>query len=102
MLDVIGLVTYRLKFPSMVSRAHNLFQVSKLKLFHCSEGTTGPIPVFIDADGAVGHEVEYILDKTRQNRSIYFLFQFTGDSESEVEWIPDAHLGHCKDVINEF
>ena len=98
----MGLVTYQIKLPGTMKRAHNTFHVSKLKAFHRSPDETGPLSVVIDADGNVEQKVFAILAKKRERRKIHYLVQFDGESPSEAIWLPKSELKHCMDLIKDF
>ena len=64
----MGPVTYRIEKPPSMKRAHNLFHVSKLKLYKEPLGRKGPFSVVIDADATMEQEVKAILKKKREKR----------------------------------
>lgn len=101
-LEVLGLVTYRIELPPSMKKAHNVFHVSKLKKFIRDENDKSSLSVVIDAEGNVEQEVIAILDKKKVKRRVYYLVQFEGDSLEEAIWMPVSEFKHCQELIQRF
>lgn len=87
---------------SSKKRAHNVFHVSKLKLYKDLPGRKGPWSVVIDADANVEQEVRAILKKKREKGKIYYIVHFMNAPESKAIWLPKTRIRNCSKYIDEF
>lgn len=101
-LEVTGPVTSKIELPQVMKKAHKVFHLSRWKLFHRRKGDEGSIPVVIDTEGNVEQEFIAILDKKKENRSVFYLVQFEGDSVEDAVWMKATHLDKCKEFIKKF
>lgn len=101
-LKVMGPVTYKIELPPSMSKAHNVFHVSKLKKFVRGPADQGSLSVVIDPEGNVEQEVIAILNKKRVKRRIFYLVQFEGDEVEDSIWMPSSDLRNCRELIKKF
>lgn len=85
-----------------MKKVHNVFLVSRLKRFHRLEGEKGSFSVVIDTEGNIEQEVITILNKKKENRRVFYLVQFEGDSVEDTVWIKKTDLDNCKGCIRKF
>lgn len=85
-----------------MKKAHNVFHVSKLKTYKEPLGRKRTLSVVFDADGTMEEEVKAILRKKREQRKLFYLVQFMGESESKAIWLHKSRLKHCQDLVQEF
>lgn len=110
-IRVVSRVAYELKLPSSM-RIHNVFHVSKFKLFKPSDGLRGhdeqvdrrPPPEIIDGEEA--WEVEGILNHRyrRYGRGgrLEYLVKWVGFPNHESSWIPASNMAYAQDLIDEY
>lgn len=100
---VMGPVTYQIELPPKMWRVPKFFHVSKLKAFYRSNSRSNPLPITIDADGEIGHEVERILDKKKGKSDIVLSCSIRwGEPECEATWIRNSELRHGRKIIREY
>lgn len=100
-LAKIGEVSYKIELPPSMSRAHNVFHVSRLKEVK-GDVEKGTMDVIIDADGTVEQEIECILDHKGSKKHRKYHVKFIGETEQEAVWMTRAQLENAKQLVAEY
>jgi len=98
----MGPVTYKIELPPSMKKAHNVFHVSKLKLYKQRKQDAGLMDVVVDADGNEEQAVAEILQKKHENRRVKYLVRFEGEDASEATWHLKSALSNCMDLVRAF
>lgn len=77
-------VTNKIELPLSMGLPSNVFHLSKLKPYHCSENDSGPLSSVIDVDGIEQKVVSSVLNKKREYRGVCYLIKFLGQPKSEA------------------
>lgn len=100
--EVVGPVTYKIKLPPSMRKAHNVFLISGKRKFNRREAYKELLSVFIDAGSAVEQTLIATLDSRKKNHRSQYLVRCEGDPPGEAIQMNKSKLPNCSELIKEF
>jgi Chromo (CHRromatin Organisation MOdifier) domain len=110
-IEVVGVVSYKLKLPKRLERLHPVFHISKLKKhvevddavrFPGRKQVNRPAPV-IKIDGEDAWYVERIVDKRIRARGrVEYLVKWEDYPDWESTWEPIDNVKHAQEAIRDY
>ncbi|PXF41474.1 hypothetical protein BWQ96_08809 [Gracilariopsis chorda] len=100
-LEKIGPVAYRLELPPDMKKAHNVFNVDRIRRY-TTDDTTAYVNVFVDAKGGIEQEVKAILRHRGPKTRRQFLVHFVEETPNAALWHTRTDLKHCQDLVYEY
>jgi hypothetical protein len=105
-IDLVGPVAYQLELPDSLSRMHNVFHVSLLKLYHFSDRVELPPPPVLNDDSELEFEVDTILAhrdrKCGKGQRREYLIKWQGYPPEHNTWEPEANMTNCRELLGEY